>query len=614
MNRRVSVGKTYRTHFSCLAWLLAMPVTAAEVGNLQPAVDLNPDPAIFETELVAQPTTVDLDGKGLVAHAYTFNGAIPGPELRVKVGDKVIVRFTNKLPEPMIVHFHGIELDNANDGTTVTQNPVQPGESFTYRFRITRPGIFWYHPHGPGLTDQVFKGLYGSLVVADPVEPALVARRLLPSEAHTLMLGDTTVCKTKGANDTVTFAAGEGVPWVFTDKGLGPFPGHTAYPTPKDLCENARDPHSQPGATALAAGDIPRVQPPHNCGGKVPCRVNEGQVVLTNGRVAPVLDVRRGETVRLRLVNAAVSRYFRLWLADSQRRRLTLYRVGGEGGLLDRVRVEGGKQGALDLKYDPGEILLANADRADVVFTVPEAGTGDTLTLWTGDYQRYGTTEYPYGYGALPSMPVVTLRISGKTRERVRIAKGDPLRTHPAVNAPIENLGVRPVSAHLRDPAKLEPARPGTADETMLFTVVGLRESIDGVHGMALEGGDVDYRQVPHLASTRYAVVGDLIELTLRNGTQVHHPLHLHGFSFQPVRLLDSMDKVVYQYDYNEWVDSIDVPATHQLVFRVRLDDRPRFDDGKPGGAAGRWMVHCHIFNHAGVGMMAELVVLDRAP
>jgi FtsP/CotA-like multicopper oxidase with cupredoxin domain len=593
---------------------ICLDAAAAEVGNLRPAVDLNPDPAVFETELVAQPKTVDLDGKGLIANAYTFNGAIPGPELRLKVGDKVIVRFTNKLPEPMIVHFHGIELDNVNDGTTVTQNPVQPGESFTYRFRVTRPGIFWYHPHGPGLTDQVFKGLYGSLIVSDPVEPELVARRLLPGEAHTLMLGDTTVCKAQGANDAATFPAGEGVPWIFTEKSLGPFPGHTAYPTPKDLCENPRDLHSYPGTTALAAGDIPRVQPPHNCGGKVPCRVNEGQVVLTNGRVAPVLEVRRGETVRLRLVNAAVSRYFRLWLADSQGRRLTLYRVGGEGGLLDRVRVEGGRQGALDLKYDPGEILLANADRVDVVFTVPETGAGETLTLWTGDYQRYGTTEYPYGYGALPSAPVATLRIKGKTRERVRIAAGDPLRAHPAVNVPIENLRALPVSAHLLDPAKLDPPRPGTADETMLFTIVGLRESIDGVHGMALEGGDVDYRQVPHLPSTRYAVVGDLLELTLRNGTQAHHPLHLHGFSFQPVRLLDSMDRVVYEYDYNEWVDSIDVPATHQLVFRVRLDDRPRFDDGRPGGAAGRWMVHCHIFNHAGIGMMAELVVLERKP
>lgn len=594
--------------------VFASGATAAEIGNLRPATDLDPDPRVFATELVAAVTPVDLDGKGLVANAYTFNGAIPGPEIRLQVGDKVIARFTNRLPEPVSVHFHGIELDNANDGTTVTQNAVAPGESFTYRFQVTRPGTFWYHPHAMGPTDQVFKGLYGSVVVQDPAEPELAARGVLPAEAHTLVLSDITVCKAKGTNDTVTFPADARLPWVFTAKGLGPFPGHDAYPTPRDLCESPRDPHG--GARsggALAAGDIPGIQPPANCGGKISCRVNEGQLVLANGRLAPALDVQSGAGVRLRLVNAAVSRYFRLWLADSQGRRVTLYRVGGEGGLLDRVRVEGGQQGQLDLKYDRGEILLANADRAEIVFTVPDARAGDVLTLWTGDYQRYGTTEYPYGYGALPSAPVATLRVTGKApaRSRFRVAEGDALRTHPAVGAPIENLRSLPLTAHLLDPAKLAPPRPGTADEVVLFTVVGMRESIDGIHGMALEMAGPDYRQIPHLPSSRYARVGDLLELTVRNGTQHHHPLHLHGFSFQPVRLLDSTDKPVFEYDYNEFVDNIDIPATHQLVFRVRLDDRPVFDDGRPGGAAGRWMMHCHIFNHAGVGMMAEVVVLE---
>ena len=162
------------------------------------------------------------------------------------------------------------------------------------------------------------------------------------------------------------------------------------------------------------------------------------------------------------------------------------------------------------------------------------------------------------------------------------------------------------------DPAKFVEPLPGTADETVLFTVVGLRESVDGIHGMALEGGG-HHRDIPYLDSSRYARIGDLLELTVRNGTQQHHPLHLHGFSFQPVRLLDSTGKLVYEYDYNEFMDTIDIPATHQLVFRVRLHDRPVAATGAPGGAAGRWMLHCHIFNHAELGMMTELVVLPKA-
>ncbi|GJQ57062.1 MAG: hypothetical protein HKUEN07_36310 [Rhodocyclaceae bacterium] len=89
----------------CLAaWATAS--LAAEPGNLRLAEDLNPDPHILELRLVAEPATVDLGGVN--AHAFTFNGAIPGPELRLKVGDEVIAHFTNRLPEPVSVHFHGI--------------------------------------------------------------------------------------------------------------------------------------------------------------------------------------------------------------------------------------------------------------------------------------------------------------------------------------------------------------------------------------------------------------------------------------------------------------------------------------------------------------------------
>ncbi|GJQ57061.1 MAG: hypothetical protein HKUEN07_36300 [Rhodocyclaceae bacterium] len=157
---------------------------------------------------------------------------------------------------------------------------MQPGGSFSYRFHVTRPGIFWYHPHAMMPTDQVFKGLYGVVVVEDPGEAALVSRGVLPRQDYTLMLSDTTVCKAPGRNDTATFPADPALPWSLTAKGLGSFPGNNAYPTPKDLCETPRDGHGHPRPGPLAAGDIPNVQPPGNCGGKTSCRVNEGQIVL----------------------------------------------------------------------------------------------------------------------------------------------------------------------------------------------------------------------------------------------------------------------------------------------------------------------------------------------
>jgi FtsP/CotA-like multicopper oxidase with cupredoxin domain len=90
----------------------------------------------------------------------------------------------------------------------------------------------------------------------------------------------------------------------------------------------------------------------------------------------------------------------------------------------------------------------------------------------------------------------------------------------------------------------------------------------------------------------------------------MHHPFHLHGFSFQPVRMEDPSGETVVSYDYNEFVDTLDIPARHRLVFRVRLDDRLDRDGATHGGAVGRWLFHCHIFFHSGLGMISELVVI----
>lgn len=636
-----AVGRGRDLRRSCtptivLALLLAPAgiVSAASAAGppaLRSVVDVNPDPHILETSLVAEEKLVDLDGRGLQARVYALNGDTPGPEFRARVGDRVIVHFTNRLDEPIMIHWHGIELHNAHDGTTLTQNPLQKGESFTYDFIVPRPGVFWYHSHRAP-TNPEFKGMYGPFIVTDDADAELVSRGVLPDaeRTRTLVLGDTTVCKAPGRNDAATFPADPALPWAFTRAGLGPFPGHAAYPTPRDLCESPRDDHGMPlGTGPLPAGAIPNVQPSPKCGVEPKCRVNEGQLVLVNGRVpaprggspeAPgkladalaAWPVRSGEAVRLRLVNGAVSRFFKLRLTDAKGALVPLLRIGGQGGLLDRVRLEGGRLGQVDTKFERGELMLAPADRYDVVVVVPNAATGEVLTLWTEDYSHYGTNEYPYGYGALPTVAVAHLVVSGAAPRAAQMAAGDPLRLHPAVDSPVGSLKSLPVTAHLLDPAKLEPPRPGSPNEEVLLTVLGLRESIDGIHATALHGAD-DYRNIPHLPSSRYARVGDFLELTLRNGTQQHHPIHLHGFSFQPVRLLDTAGRSVYEYDYDEFVDSIDIPDLRAAVVRVRLDDRSAPGARQPGGGAvGRWFIHCHIFNHAELGMMTELVVLPR--
>ena len=115
---------------------------------------------------------------GRITRAWTFNGQIPGPTLEARVGDVLEVRFTNRLPEPTNIHWHGLQIPAAMDGTDMVQRPISTGETFTYRFRLPDAGTFWYHPHSNEVV-QLERGLYGAIIVRGPNEPELDADRVL---------------------------------------------------------------------------------------------------------------------------------------------------------------------------------------------------------------------------------------------------------------------------------------------------------------------------------------------------------------------------------------------------------------------------------------------------
>jgi FtsP/CotA-like multicopper oxidase with cupredoxin domain len=98
-----------------------------------------------------------------------YNGSIPGPTLRVPEGAEILVQVDNRGDLDATVHWHGLRLDNAFDGTHETQQPMAVGESFTYRVHCPDPGAYWYHPHIREDYGQEL-GLYGNLIVV-PAEP-----------------------------------------------------------------------------------------------------------------------------------------------------------------------------------------------------------------------------------------------------------------------------------------------------------------------------------------------------------------------------------------------------------------------------------------------------------
>ena len=133
---------------------------------------------IVRFRLTAKHATIRL-ASGRTIEALTFNGRSPGPELRVHEGDLVEVTLFNKdVEDGVTIHWHGVDVPDAEDGVAgVTQDAVEPGQSYTYRFLASQVGTFWYHTHQDSAED-VKRGLYGAFVI-EPAEPV---------PAHTLDL------------------------------------------------------------------------------------------------------------------------------------------------------------------------------------------------------------------------------------------------------------------------------------------------------------------------------------------------------------------------------------------------------------------------------------------
>lgn len=144
-----------------------VPEATATAGAQLLDYELDGDTKVFTltAEVVQWPIM-----EGVTMTAYTYNGMVPGPLLRVTAGDKVRVVLQNQLPEATSIHWHGILVPNEMDGVAgVTQEGVQPGETFTYEFVAKPSGSFMYHSHTDS-DKQVGLGLYAPFII-DPAQP-----------------------------------------------------------------------------------------------------------------------------------------------------------------------------------------------------------------------------------------------------------------------------------------------------------------------------------------------------------------------------------------------------------------------------------------------------------
>jgi len=346
-------SRFFRRAAAFVALVTTLFTIPALANPLHRVTNVSPSPALTnEFYLTATNFIANINGTNVHALIYMDDPPggggvarqIPGPLIELNVGQMVVCHFKNNLTnniEGASIHWHGIELDNDSDGTAVTQDTVMPGQTYTYRFLVSRAGLFWYHSHMlPGTT--TFGGMYGAIIVHDTNETALIAANILPSTNNTFPLLMTDVSFTNGVIGKVITG---------TNYSLN---------TLLQLCEN--------GILGLPNGDrnvCGAAGPPGDiflCNGSVP-RLS-GTFCTPSSNSAPVFFIGKNQRIRLQLFDESISRNCYLTLhypCSNPSGNTNLYHIGGQGGLLDNAVLDGGVQSGYDFKYASGTINLRHS-------------------------------------------------------------------------------------------------------------------------------------------------------------------------------------------------------------------------------------------------------------
>ncbi|MEU0128737.1 multicopper oxidase family protein [Streptomyces sp. NPDC006289] len=344
-----------------------------------------------KVSLTATASSLDL-GDGLTVPSWAYGDRLPGQAVRVTAGDQLELTLTNQLTQSTSLHWHGLALRNDMDGVPgLTQQAIQPGAGFTYRFAVSHPGTYWIHPHS-GV--QLDRGLYAPLIVDDPREP------LAYDKEWVVVLDDWL----------------DGVDGSTPDAVLGELTGGrvSAHDAAGHRAKTARGRAAADGdapsrllvgaSSDLLGGHAGDVAYPHH---------------LVNGRraTAPsVFEASPGDRIRLRIINAGGDTAFRLALGGH---RMTVTHTDG-----------------FPVRHtETDALLLAMGERYDVLVT---AGDGVfPLTALAEGKEASALAVLKTASGAVPPATVRPAELDGELvtadrlapDESVALAEREPDRT-----------------------------------------------------------------------------------------------------------------------------------------------------------------------------------------
>jgi len=476
--------------------------------------------------------SVNFSGRDV--RAMAVGGSIPAPTIEATVGDTLRVTFNNKMDVPSSIHWHGVLLPQEQDGVPfLTMKPIAPGTSFTYEYRVTHHGTYWYHSH-TGLQEQ--RGVYGSIVF-HPRQSEIV------STDHDLVVvlsdwtdenPDRVMHNLKKSDDYYALKKDSVQSWLKVIQH-----GNEAI---KNRINSAW--------IRMGPMDISDVG---------------YDAFLVNGKKEEHLpQFKAGETVRLRVINAAASSYFFFEYAGGAMQLVSADGVDVTPVTVDRQRI-------------------AIAETFDVIVTVPDEGA----------YEFRATPEDGTGYSSL-------YLGSGNTYAAPDIPKPNPYLidhsthgSHSHHQSHAEHMEHEGHDEHgqARKVQRMREYELLRSETSTSYDPQNPRREV-----LLKLTGDMEryaWSFNDKVLSERSKILikrGETVQFILDNRTMMHHPIHLHGHFF---RVLNGSG------DYSPLKHTVNVPPMETLVIEFFANEEKD------------WLFHCHNLYHMKSGMTRVISYMD---
>lgn len=530
-------------------------------------------------EMVVTQGRVTIDG--IQSDALMFNGTVPGPVLRWREGQEVVIHVTNHLEEPTSIHWHGLLIEGVMDGAPGFNGyeAIAPGATYTYRFKLRQSGTYWYHSHS-AMQEQ--RGLYGAIII-DPAEPV----RQIVQHDQLVVLSDHTPEHPMRVLSNLKHDAG----WYNR--------GH------RTLSDFIRDMRNHGLAATLAdrrAWGEMRMDPTDLVD-------VTGYQFLVNGRGPadnPTLLVRPGERALLRLINASAMSFF-----DVRCDGLPMTVVAADGMPVAPLRVH-------DIRMGVGEtydvIVMPREERAYTLMIEPLDRSGyGRMTLITapgqqgvvpalrpravlsmadmgaahGDMTHGGMAHAGHGHGGHGGSGHGGGGHAGMDHGKMDHAAHNPGSVPPPTpqldGPPIgwDQTGTPPGEKALNY-ADLRALRPSddTREPTHEITVRLTGQMERYIWG--LNGHKMDHAEPIRVRK------GERVRITYINETMMAHPMHLHGMFVE----LENGQKGA-------------LPRKHVTI----VPPGRKLSVVLTANEVGEWPFHCHLMYHMASGMMTRFVV-----